>query len=106
MERYASDEYLMATAVDSLNGGCTSEACKKLYASSEAGAKYALATLYPEMLPNNYERYSDFRVDKANGMATFKWVRLPCGRLRQRLAYGLYSSCSTRPCSCVTTMCK
>ena len=69
-----ASRFLKSTVVQLLNGGCTTAKCKQAFPSSEDGAEYALGTLYPEMLPNNYERYSEFRVDRANGMATFKWA--------------------------------
>eukprot|EP00039_Didymoeca_costata_P008211 m.109145 g.109145 ORF g.109145 m.109145 type:complete len:571 (-) comp13994_c0_seq1:149-1861(-) len=73
VDRYSSDEYLRTQTISSLSGGCKTTRCQEKYDGTEAAADYLLEKLYPEVLPNNYERYSEMRTDKSNGMSTFKW---------------------------------
>ena len=73
---YASDDFFKATVTSLLQSGCTTPECQREYPSTEAGVARAMS-LYPESeaLPNNYERFSEARVDATSGMATFQWAQ-------------------------------
>mmetsp|Transcript_261 Transcript_261/g.862 ORF Transcript_261/g.862 Transcript_261/m.862 type:complete len:435 (-) Transcript_261:2807-4111(-) len=77
VEKYKSDEYLQSVFTSQLNGGCATERCRAVYPSTEEGASHAFYMLYPEGegFPNGYERYSNLRTDRSNGMSTFKWAQ-------------------------------
>ena len=76
-QQYDDEAYLKTTFTSQLQGGCTTDACKAAYPSTEAGTEHALASLYPvdSVFPNGYERMSGLRVDRSSGMSTFQWAQ-------------------------------